>query len=81
MGVIQTCFLIIYDWCVIRSRSKNNHKDACLKEVGLRFQCLLVTPHSIVIINGKTYVLNYDIKKHALPITIIKSKEVKFYVC
>ena len=42
------------------SKSKH-HKDTCSKEIGLRFQVLIITPHSIMNITGRTYVSNYEI--------------------
>ena len=50
-----------------------HHKDTSLKEIGLRFQILITTLHSIMNTIGRT---NEEINKHALPIIITKSRGV-----
>lgn len=35
----------------------------CLKEIGLRFQILLTTPHTIVKVFGRTYVFSEGIQQ------------------
>ena len=48
-------WLPILDWCVVRRGSENkHHKDImCLKEIGLRLQIPITTPHLTVYILGR----------------------------
>ena len=57
------------DWCVVQTWSKNKcRKDLYLKEIELRLQFLLIIPYSIVNTFGRTYVFDWEINKHPLPI-------------
>ena len=59
------CYLVtflnwtsLFDWCVTSQGSKNkDHKDTCLKNIGLHLQKKMTT-HSIVSTIEKTYVFS-----------------------
>ena len=80
------CYLVtvlnrtpIFESCASRSGSKNkHHKDTCLKEIDLRVikNSTLNRGHNC----RRTHVFSEGIKKHVLPITIIKSGEVRFSI-
>jgi hypothetical protein len=56
----------VFDWCVVWQGSKNkHHRDTFLKEIGLHFEVILSTTHSIVNTIGKTYVFNWGFNIHA----------------
>ena len=80
------CYLVtvlnwtpIFESCAIRTGSKNkHHKDTCLKEIDLHVisNSTLNSGHNC----RRTHVFSKGIKKHALPITITKSGEVRFSI-
>ena len=55
-----------------------HHKAICLKEIGLSFQLMIITIHSIVSTTGRTYSLVLKTNTHALSITITKLGQVRF---
>ena len=59
-------------------------EDTCLKEIGLRFQTLFISPHSTgVNMSGKNlcmYVSSYGLTKHVIPMTTAEVGEVRFLV-
>ena len=66
------------DWYVVYWGLRNTHKNyTCLEEIGLRIQISVTTLHSIT---GKTYISSLEINKHALPIIIYESSEVRFSI-
>ena len=96
MGIVSTmvcgCYSLdyfsnqtpIFDRCVVQRGSENeHHKDTCLKEIGLRCQILLTTPHSTLsmpVVWRIAYVFSQEINKHALHITITNSREVQLSI-
>jgi hypothetical protein len=64
--VIYLKWTPIFEWCVVRCKSKNgHHKATCLKEIELCLLCLLIILHIILV-------------EHALHTTITKIGEVQF---
>lgn len=53
-------------------------KDTCLKGTVLRFQFLLIAPHSILNIIGRIFEVNLGINEHSFFITKTTSREVLF---
>ena len=47
---------------------------------GLHLQIFITTLYSIKDTNGRTHVSNLDINRHALPITITKSRKMRFSI-
>ena len=69
-----------------RGSKRNHRKDACLKVIGLHFQVIITTLHSTMNTTKKTYIPNWEIDKHALLITVTKSRKRSnyqhgFYIC
>jgi hypothetical protein len=59
----------------VRIEEQTPQKTLVLKETGLRLQISIITTlHSIANIIGRTHVSNHQPDKHALPITITKSR-------
>ena len=70
-----------FDWYVVSRGSKSKHRnDTCLKEIGLRLQILKITLHSIMNTSRRIYVCSQETNKHALLITTIKSREIRFSI-
>jgi hypothetical protein len=79
----------MFDWYVVQWLSNNkHHKDTCSKQIGLRLQIIIITPHSTVNTFGRTYVSKLEINKHKLPKInkhrlpeiVTKSWEVRFSI-
>lgn len=51
------------------------HKDTYFKGIGQHCQIFLTTPHLMLNTSRRIYVFNQGINEHALPITIIISRE------
>ena len=69
------------DWYVVRwgSKSKHDNKDTCWKKIMLNLQrAVKITLHWIEKIIGRIYLSNLGIDKHALPIFIPTSGDVRF---
>ena len=70
-----------FDWFAVRFGSERKyHKDTCFKEIGPRLQILITALHSIMNIDGRTYVSILGINKHEVSITITKSRAVRFSI-
>ena len=81
-GSKLACFLNqapVLDWYVLRWGPKSkHHKDTCLEVIGLHFQISISTLRLIKKIIRRTYLTNFEINKHALLITITKSRDAIF---
>ena len=55
-------------------------RDIRERNVTIRSEIWIVNMRSIVNTIGKSYVFNHKINKHALPLTITKSREVRFSI-
>ena len=80
------CYLVtflnqtaIFDWCVVRWGSRNNHhKDTCFKRVRTMSSNWPNTPHSIVHTIGRPNIFNQEINQHALSKAITISERSGF---
>jgi len=84
MGLEWLVFLIRHLYSVVLSfiedQKNKHHKDASLNEIEQHLQKLITTLHSIMNTTWKTNIFTKKMIKHALPITITKSGEVRFSI-
>ena len=90
--VIQLLFLVKtsrFIWCVVRwGLTNKHHENICMFDTDWttpsnsnNYSTCTQTPHPIVNTTGRTYVVfSWGINKHALPITVTKSREVWFSI-